>query len=177
MLSSDFKILIAPRARALFVIWGAITLAPVMYLVIAWFLFGQAEGPIAGVESDLPWSQIGMGSLFILGIGATYYQRFALGAGRLKAILDSESVVPGGKDRDLVLKLSPAEQRLLSLWQHYQTTMIVVWAILETIAVVGLVLTILQRDFRIMIPFALAAIILMVLKRPRPAEFMAGIRI
>lgn len=176
MLSRDFKALIAPRARALFVIWGAIMLAPLMYVVVAWFLFGQTEGQGMGAETDLPWTQIGMGLLVLLGIAATYYQRVALGSGRLKAIVEAPPVAPGGKDQDLFEKLPSAEQRLLNLWQHYQTTMIVVWAILEAIAVVGLVLTILQRDFRVIIPFALAAIILMVLKRPRPAEFMEGIR-
>lgn len=176
MLSSDFKALIAPRARALFVLWGAIMLAPVMYLVVAWFLYGQAEGPGAAGKTDLPWNQIGMGLLVLLGIAATYYQRVALGSKRLEAIVEASPVAPGGKDQDLFSKLPPAEQRLLNLWQHYQTTMIVVWAILETIAVVGLVLTILQRDFLVIIPFALAAVILMVLKRPRPAEFMEGIR-
>jgi hypothetical protein len=75
------------------------------------------------------------------------------------------------------LKLPAAEQRLLSLWQHYQTTMIVVWAILESIAVVGLVLAIVQHDFWVVIPFASVAVLLMAMKRPRPAEFIEGIRI
>ena len=68
------------------------------------------------------------------------------------------------------------EQRLLGLWQHYQVTMIVVWAMLESIIVVGLVLTILQRDFKVILPFALVTIVTMVWKRPRPAAFMGGVR-
>ena len=55
--------------------------------------------------------------------------------------------------------------------------MIVVWAMLEGMAVVGLVLTILQKDFRVMIPFALAAVLLLILKRPQPGKFFAGIKL
>ncbi len=177
MLSREFKSLITPRARTLVVIWGAILLSPVMYFLIAWFIFGQGEGASAEVGSGLPLNQIGMGLLVVLGIGATYYQRLALGPARLRAILDTEPVAPEGNDRDLFLELPPSEQRLFGLWPHYQTTMIIVWAILEAIAVVGLVLTILQRDFMVMIPFSAAAILLLALKRPSPAGFCEGIRI
>lgn len=176
MLSSAFKSWIAPRARALLVIWGAILLAPAMYVVVAWFMFGQAEDFRVAENSGLPWSQIGMGLLLVLGLGAGYYQRWALGAARLKAILVAEPVQPAGKDRDLFEKLSPAEQSLTGLWQHYQTTMIVVWALLEAMAVAGLVLAILQRDFRVVIPFAVAAVLLLVLKRPQPGKFFGGIK-
>lgn len=177
MLSPGFKIWIAPRARALLLIWGAILLAPIMYVVIAWFLFGRADNFQVSQNSQLPWSQIGMGALLVLGLGAGYFQRLALSPARLKAILSAEPVAPGGKDRDLFEKLTPGEKRLAGLWQHYQTTLIVVWAMLEGMAVVGLVLTILQKDFRIMIPFAVAAVILLILKKPQPGKFFSGIKL
>ena len=177
MLSPDFKIWVAPRARALLVIWGAILLAPVVYVVVAWFLFGRGADFQVTPNSQLPWSQIGMGALLVLGLGASYYQQLALSPARLKAILSAEPVAPGGKERDLFEKLTPGEKRLAGLWQHYQTTLIVVWAILEGMAVVGLVLTILQKDFRVMIPFAVAAILLLILKRPQPGKFFAGVKL
>ena len=67
MLSTGFKTWIAPRARALLVIWGAILLAPVIYVVIAWFLFGRADDFQVTQNSGLPWSQIGMGALLVAG--------------------------------------------------------------------------------------------------------------
>jgi len=176
MLSNAFKTWIAPRARALLVIWGAILVAPVMYVGIAWFLFGRTDHFQAAENPGLPWSQIGMGLLLVLVLGAGYFQRWALGGERLRAILATVPVPAAGKDRDLFKKLSPAEQSLTGLWQHYQTTMIVVWAILESMAVVGLVLAILQRDFRVVIPFSVAAVVLLILKRPQPGKFFAGIK-
>jgi hypothetical protein len=177
MLSTGFKTWIAPRARALLVIWGAILLAPIMYVVIAWFLFGRADDFQVPQNSQLPWSQIGMGALLVLGMGASYYQRMALSPARVKAVLSVEPIPPAGKDRDLFEMLTSGEKRLAGLWQHYQTTMIIVWAMLEGMAVVGLVLTILQKDFRVMIPFAIAAVLLLILKRPQPGKFFAGIKL
>jgi hypothetical protein len=33
-----------------------------------------------------------------------------------------------------------------------------------------------QQDFRVVVPFGLAALILMLMKMPRPTKFFAGIR-
>ena len=174
------------------IIWGAITFAPVLYVAVAWFMFGQAAAPDLDA-SEFPGigrsnlNLIGAVTLLMLGLGSTYYERKFLGASVLGKKLAREpdwttagpQGTPGatGDGKRIFDNLSDSEKRLACLWPHYQTTMIVVWALREAIAVMGLVLAILQEDFRVVIPFAAAAVILMIVKLPRPTRFFAGIRI
>jgi hypothetical protein len=191
MLSAEFKKLIAPQAKMLNIIWGAIMIAPVLYVAVAWFMFGQAavSDPGANVpgigRSNL--NLIGVVMLLILGLGSTLYERKSLGASVLEEKLarDPDWSLAGSKGtpgvtedgRGIFENLSDSEKRLACLWPHFQTNMIVVWALREAIAVVGLVLAILQEDFRVVIPFAAAAVILMLMKLPRPTRFFTGIRV
>ncbi len=192
MLSTEFRKLIAPRAKVLNIIWGAISIAPVFYVAVAWIMFGQvaagdldASGlPPAG-RSNL--NLIGAIALIMLGLGSVYYERKFFGASVLKdklardpdwSLASPQGTMGGSQDgQGLFENLSDSEKRLAGLWPHYQTTMIVVWSMREAIAVVGLVLAILQEDFRVVIPFAAAAMILMLIKLPRPTRFFAGIKV
>ena len=192
MLSAEFKKLIAPQAKVLNIIWGAIMIAPVLYVAVAWFIFGQAAVSDPGANG-LPGigrsnlNLIGVVMLLILGLGSTYYERKFLGASVLEEKLarDPDWSLAGSKGTPGVTEdgwgifdnLSDSEKRLACLWPYYQTTMIVVWALREAIAVMGLVLAILQEDFRVVIPFAAAAMILMLVKLPRPTRFFEGIRV
>jgi hypothetical protein len=191
MLSAEFKKLIAPRAMVLNLIWGALAFAPVFYVAVAWFMFGQgAAGDLEA--SGLPsvgrsnLNLIGAIVLILLGLGSVYYERKSFGASVLKEKLarDPDWSLAGtqgkpgvsGDGQGIFESLPDSEKRLACLWSHYQTTMIVVWAMREAIAVVGLVLAILQQDFRVVLPFGAAALILMLIKLPRPTRFFAGIR-
>jgi hypothetical protein len=192
MLSTEFRKLIAPQARVLNIIWGALAFASVFYVGVAWFMFGQvAAGDLDA--SGLPpvgrsnLNLIGAIALIMLGLGSTYYERKSFGSSVLKDRLarDPDWSLVGsqgtgglaGEGRGIFENLSDSEKRLACLWPHYQTTMIVVWTMREAIAVVGLVLAILQRDFQVVIPFATAALILMLIKLPRPTRFFAGIQV
>ena len=192
MLSADFKDLIAPRARVLNLIWGAFTFAPVMYAVMAWIMFGQAShtpneiAPLAE-GPGLPLKEIGLGLILVLGFSAIFYQKRSFSGDFLAKKMAGDPVWPpagsmmasgpGDQGREIFERLSASEKRLAGLWPHYQTTMIVVWALLESIAVLGLILAILQRGFWVMVPFACAAVILNVMKMPRPTRFFAGVRL
>ena len=191
MLSAEFKDFIAPKARVLNLIWGALTFAPLMYVVIAWIIYGQTsstpnEAPLLEVGSGLPLKEIGLGMILVLGFSAIFYQKRAFSGDLLAKKMAGDPVWPpegspmasgsGSGDKEIFERLSDSEKRLAVLWPHYQTTMIVVWAMLEAISVLGLVLTILQRDFYVVIPFAGAAVILNVMKIPRPTRFFAGVR-
>jgi len=191
MLSADFKKLIAPQARVLNIIWGALAFATIFYVGIAWFMFGQgtpgdldANGLPSVGRSNL--NLIGAIVLILLGLGSVYYERKSFGASMLKDKLarDPDWSLAGSQGvggttvagREIFENLSDSEKRMACLWSHYQTTMIVVWSMREAIAIVGLILTILQQDFRVVVPFGLAALILMLMKMPRPTRFFAGIR-
>ena len=188
MLSADFKKLIAPQARILNIIWGALAFAPVFYVAVAWFIFGQ--GTAGDLEaSGLPsvgrsnLNLIGAIVLVMLGLGSVYYERKSFGASVLKDKLARDpdwslagtqgvgGVTIGGQE--IFEGLPDSEKRLASLWSHYQTTMIVVWSMREAIAIVGLILAILQQDFRVVVPFGVTALILMLIKLPRPTGFFA----
>ncbi len=192
VLSTEFRKLIAPRARVLNMIWGAILAAPVFYVVVAWVMFGQAAAGDLDASGLPPVGRpnlnlIGAIALIMLGLGSVYYERKFFGASVLKdklardpdwSLAGSQGTIGGSQDgQGLFENLSDSEKRLACLWPHYQTTMIVIWSIREAIAVVGLVLAILQQDFRVVIPFAVVAVILMLIKLPRPTRFFAGIQV
>lgn len=191
MLSVEFRNLIAPKTKVLYIIWGAITLAPVMYILVAWFLFGQTGDSFSldsslKSGSDLPLKEIGVGLLLVLGFSATFYQKKSFSDEMIAQKMSEDPVWTSGAAQlgsgssdsggEIFLNLSDREKRLVGLWAHYQTTMIVVWALLESLAVVGLILAILQEDFRVVLPFAAAAFALMILKMPRPTRFFAAIK-
>ena len=190
MLSTEFRKLIAPQARVLNIIWGALAFAPFFYVAFAWFLLGQGDAgeldatglpPVGRSNLNL----IGAIVLIMLGLGSVYYERKFFGVSVLKDKLarDPDWSLAGSqgisgttiKGREIFENLSESEKRLACLWSHYQTTMIVIWSMREAIAVVGLILAMMQQDFRVAVPFGVAALILMLLKLPRPTRFFAGI--
>ena len=192
MLSPNFRKLIAPQAKALGVIWFAFLTATIIYVVLAWVIFGQgAEPALAPAEDQGLGSStltgLGMMMIVVLGFGATIYQRKMLDEAVLRAKVSDDPVWPpadsrsnftlGAEGTAVYEQLSEADKRTASLWPHYQTTMIVVWALLEGLAVVGMVLCFMQRDFMVVVPFALAAVLMLLLKRPRPGQFFANVRV
>ena len=68
--------------------------------------------------------------------------------------------------------LDPAEQRLVALFPYYQTTTIVVLALRESVAVLGLILTIVTGDFWLYVPFGVAAVVLIGSQPPAVGSFM-----
>jgi len=68
--------------------------------------------------------------------------------------------------------LEPVEQRLVLIFPQYQTAMIAGCALRESIAVLGLVLTVLTGSFVMMVPWAVVAVALITSRPPRPAEFL-----
>lgn len=190
MLSSGFKELIAPQAKVLNLIWLAFLFATLVYVAIAFLMAGPGDaGETVSVPpaetGTMPLNGMGLALMVVLGIGATYYQKTALGTATLKKKIPAEPVWPPvgspmttgrpGEPNSTFDALPDSEKRLAGLWPHYQTTLIVVWAMLEAMALVGLVLAIVQGEFLVVIPFAAAAGIMLFLKRPRPAGFFEGL--
>jgi hypothetical protein len=64
MLSPGFRKLIAPRARALGVIWFAFLTATIIYVALAWIVFGQGGEP-----APAPAGEQGLGSSALTGLG------------------------------------------------------------------------------------------------------------
>ena len=169
MASSRFHAALAPRARVLNIIWAAFLAAPIFYTAVGWVV-GRNPRPDAGGEVPTGLLQ----AVFLLAgaaaVAASYLvPRRLLADERLRALLRGPlpgTPLPGTAD------LEPAEQRLALLFPHYQTTLIVTLALRESLAVLGLVLTILTGNFLLMVPWSVAAIGLIATTPPRPAGFL-----
>ena len=61
--------------------------------------------------------------------------------------------------------------------EGHETTMIVVAAFLEAIAVLGMILAFLGGDYRVTIPATAASMIMLILKRPQPGSFFEQVRL
>jgi len=181
MLSQEFRSLIAPHARTLNIIWLAFLVAPAIYLVMAWFLTRQPKAVAATVDPVLLQALMGVVGLG-LAAGSFAYRKRALGRPvlerRLQAGPPSTVGASGREQAGLVAmmagtsSLADSEKRLAWLFPHYQTTMIIACAMREALAVFGLVLTIITGSFVQMVPWAAAAMVLILAQPPRPASFL-----
>jgi len=191
MLSSGFHQVIAPKAKTLNIIWGAFLAACVVYVVVAWIMFGLASGGAEPVL-DSPSSGGLLPTIFavvaILALGASVVaERMLLTPSRLETHLrevpTAASVLafnsdfpatPSGNQTQLFDRLSDTEKRLVGLSIPYQTANIVIWACRESIVVLGLVLAVLQASFPVILPFAAVGFVTILLKVPRPASVYAS---
>lgn len=192
MLSENFKQLIAPQARILNFIWMAFTASTLVYFLIAYISFGVGssqilETPLNHHVGLFSFKQIGIGLMVLLGFAGIWYQKKALGNDVLKKKVPAERAWPPSgtqtniksnpAEQDMFAGLSDSEKDLAGLWPYYQTSMIVVAAIFEAIAVLGLVLAFLGGNYLVTVPTTTASMIMLILKRPRPGDFFANARI
>ena len=168
MLSDHFKRIITPPARTLNIIWLAFMSAPFLYAGVAWFVTTGAEPK----EADTGTLRLGLGVLAVVSVVASYlYRKRALGEAAIDRRLAEPPVnaLPGSDD------LEPIEQRLAGIFPYYQTTTIIILALRESVAVLGLILTILTGDFWQYVPFGLAAAAIIASQPPSVGSFMARV--
>lgn len=192
MLSTDFRKLIAPQARILNFIWMAFTASTLIYVGVVFLAvgMGSAESPDTQLNRNLgplSYNQVGIGVMVISGWLGFFYRKKALNNEVLKKKVPAEQVWPPAgeqatlhsklEDQELFQRLSDSEKNLAGLWLYYQTTMIVVAAFFESIAVLGVILAILGGNFLIAVPASAASLILLIINRPRPGEFFENVRI
>ena len=186
MLSSDLKTVVAPLTRIMTIIWGAFISASVIYLFIAWIMFGQGQGTVvadAGATPSVLRPVFGVVG-FLVVVGSIFMERYWFSGraimGKLSGSPAYEKIHPaqgGGKpSREVFERLSDSEKKLVCLVPYFQTGMIIIWAMRETVAVLGLVLVILEKDFLVIIPFSLGAALLIAIKVPRPVAFLERVR-
>ena len=82
----------------------------------------------------------------------------------------------GNPSRDLFERLPDSEQKLACLVPYYQTGMIIIWAMREAVAILGLVGAIVTSDFMVVVPFGVGALAFLAIKMPRPVAFLAQVR-
>jgi hypothetical protein len=133
-----------------------------LYGLVA-FLLGKRfdEPPPRGQHVLIIFGLAALGSLAF----GLVFRRIAFGDAALARALGNGS--PDG--RDDVRRL---EQDLLGLMAYIQTQMIIIWAVVEAVAVFGLLLVFLRFDPLTALPFGVAALLGILYHRPRPEEIL-----
>lgn len=183
MLSTALKEAIKPRQRLLTTIWGAFLAATFIYVFVSWTV---AHNPAGGgtnanatpLDRNLVTTVLAVLAM-ALAAASFVYPRYAFSTARLAqaprpgaGFLNAKD--PGGVEARAAAHLPESERALLQYLPAYQSTLIVVWAMRESIAVFGVVLAILTREFTVVLPFAGAALVLLALARPRAEAFLDG---
>ncbi len=189
MLSNELKQLVVAPARTMILIWGAFLAASPIYVAVVWILF-RGDKPEVEPPADPMMMMVGVGLVGLLSaIASVILEKVFLSEKRiLKNLGQTPSAVtalgsktqggsaPSGEKVALFEKLSETEQRLACLLGHYQTSMMMIWAMRESIAVWGVLLAILVGKFLPVIPFAAVALMLVAIKPPRPIAFLEANR-
>lgn len=167
MPSAKFRAVIAPKARVLNAIWFAFLAAPFLYVVVAWVV---TRTPRTGGGAPVALLSAVFVAIAVVVVAVSFaYPRRALADERLKSMLRGPfgAAPPAGAG-----DLEPVEQRLVMLFPHYQTTLIVSLALRESLAVFGLVLAIVSGEFTAIVPWAVVAVGLVTTQPPRVAAFL-----
>ena len=186
MLSPDLKNFLAPMVRTMTIIWGAMMAASIFYVFIAWFIFGPAEQTVADAEAGQPGPIapiLGVVAFLVI-VASIILERWWFSGPRIMAKLAEtpayERLVAGqntgNPSRDQFESLPESEQELACLVPYYQTGMIIIWAMRESVAVLGLVGAIVTSDFMVVVPFGVGALAFLAIKMPRPVAFLKQVR-
>ena len=174
-----FETTLRKKRTLMRILAAAMAFSVVLYGVIAWFLSAQAEvAPPAepGIALRVPLGAVGIFvGLMTIALRTVLFSRERLEA-RLAAPADLEkaAVNPQTRKVDTALlerlrTMTEAEQKLIGLIAWYQTPYIVMLALSESIALFGLVLSILSKSPFEMIPFAVVSLFLIVRTAMHPS--------
>lgn len=179
MLSNELRSLAAPQARVMMIIWGAFMAASVVYAVVGAVLM-DLEPAHGGPDATM--MQIIFAAVAIsVAVSSFIVERILLAPARVARQLQQRPSVAclSGRNTseisaiaDRFGRLAESEQRLLCLVPFYQTSMIVVWAMREAVAIIGLVLTIMLGRLLVCVPFIAVAVALLAFSPPRVATFL-----
>jgi hypothetical protein len=173
MSTQDEAQLIARSQRVLTVIWAAFIFGAVVYMLLGTFLASNSnpDNEASGLVNSVPLHMIFV-ALSLAEIALLFFlPQFLLGEVRLKAALAK------GPTREILARAglgepTPRLRALLVLLNQYSTSMIVIWAIAESIAIYGLILTIITSSTTWIYPFPAVAIAVLALRRPRVPDFV-----
>lgn len=178
MLSRELLQAVAPRARTLNLIWGAFLAATVIYVaLIAFVVTRPAAGEAAaGPRLDARLATAALTGLALLAAaGSLVLPRTLLAPGKLaRGTISGSGASPTAAETAATPKLAPSERELLKLLPAYQASLIMSWALRESVAVFGVILAILTARSAAVVPFALVALALLALERPRVVAFLEG---
>jgi len=173
-------------ARVMTIIWGAFMAATVFYVLVAWIMFGGKGTVLPDAEAgpQVPIAPILGVVAFLVVTASIAVERWWFSGARIVARLQGPPVYEvliagpqsGGPTREVFERLDEPDRKLACLVPFYQTGMIVIWAMRESVAVLGLAAAIVLADFMVVVPFGVGALAFLAIKMPRPAAFLAQVR-
>lgn len=175
MISPTLRELLRPALLIHTFFWWILTACIVFYVVLAWILARAPDAP-AAVASSIELALAGFA--IATGAASLLLPRFWLSDERLRSVLasppDLEALArpQGSSARDelrlqAIQTLTAQEQKLLALPGFYFPCFLVRMVLNESVAVYGLILTILSHTFESVLPFATAGLLLNLVSRPR----------
>ncbi len=174
MLSYTLRDYMKTPLRFIKIIWLAFQAAAALYYVIA-RIMAQNWGPED--KLDLAYTPVFYAVAAALAVVSIYYNRWAFSDARIAAspaAMDRKGAVasPGLTETEQYTTLDENDRRLIDVFAYAQKSYIITWAMQETIAILGLVMTIVTQDVSQTVFFSLAAFLLLAFTRPRPLEIM-----
>ncbi len=177
MQSPTFSALIEPMARVRRIIWLAFNAATIIYVLIAYMMFGSG-GSMAAI---VPANPLAIPLIIIGALTALLSRRVSaliMPDRRLREIVardpDPQSLARNQRTRRIdpnrlqkIRSLSPHEQRLLAVASALFTPFVVRMALNESIALYGLVLSFISQSFPPVLPFAAVALALNLTVSPK----------
>jgi uncharacterized membrane protein len=173
VLSSEIQEEIQGYQLNLRVIWVAYTLLIPLFVGVLFLMMGLGDrANWSAVSTQL---SLGVGVLVVF--AAILYQRRTVSESKLRELLaheadidemsrDSEhGVVDEDRKADLA-RLSPEELRVVSALKGLQVSFLLTLGINEVVALVGFLVAYLLGDFVLVVPFAIAAVVLNVVAGP-----------
>ncbi len=177
MQSETFRELIRPIEKVRRVIWLAFIATVPLYIFSEYAQLGWPATGASSLRSNPMVVSLVLISL-LCALAAPWMPGFLLPDARLREFLgkrpDLEELARGGQVQAVnqerlarIRTLAPDEQRLLALVPRFFTGFIVRLAFNESIALYGLVLASLSRNFVAMIPFAALSLVLNLAVSPK----------
>lgn len=177
-LSATTKKLIAQFKFSSIIIWGAMSFSIIPLFIVAYTVTNQQSTEVDKTVKEL--ESILSAVAVLLGIVSIMLHKHFLSDAKLKAklkrevsaeMLVSSSRYPNQADIDAQLSnyesLSAYERKIIALMRSLFVPLVISCALNESIAIFGFVLSILQGEPAVIVPYAAGAILLNIMVFPR----------
>lgn len=171
--------LLARLTRPTNFIWLAFCSAVLVYAAVAWLMQSSTEpllvdrGPLAGDPLVPAFAVAAIAAVFA---ARRFPRRLVLSKEKLRAAEARDvraafrtDVMPA-EEVASIEAMSPDERRPFMLLGAWNSALILEWAGFEVVAILGLVLAVLRRDFATYVPFGAVALLFLLMAKPRAEE-------
>lgn len=171
MISEQLRKVVRPVSTLLTVIWAAECGSLVVYYLIAWYVSRQE----AGASANVPMLPIVFGAIAAMSLLAGIAVKFfAFSQARARQLLGQ---APTGPQLAGVDELTEDEQKLARLAAGLQPLYIMSLGMINSCALFGMVLAVIQHDAHLFVPFMVASMVGCVTNFPRVDAYLEEARV